>query len=279
MAVAKLKRGPVAKALWKPTGATTVSVEYIRADGSDQSELELDVNSMQLRKLKTAAIWTSDLDALAGFAKEQRKAKGNFPGPCPVIWSGDSAEAEAAAASGASAVVLRASDLTHADTIGKLGLEVIWSVASEQEVESVVAAGLGSAFLVEGPELVAALPKDAVKVAAVPSMLEDNAEITMGRDLAAAGCKALLLREACVGDAEDVPYTGFAIEGLTSKASSEFKITGMTGHVNGHFGTGTFEKTSNAIQWARKGGNGAGPTVASKAAVVGKSAMRSWAAK
>ena len=208
MAVAKLKRGPVAKALWKPTGATTVSVEYIRADGSDQSELELDVNSMQLRKLKAAAIWTSDLEALAGFAKEQRKAKGNFPGPCPVIWSGDSAEAEAAAASGASAVVLRASDLTHADTIGKLGLEVIWSVATEQEIESVVAAGLGSAFLVEGPELVPALPKDAVKVAAVPSMLEDNAEITMGRDLAAAGCKALLLREACVGDAEDVPYTG-----------------------------------------------------------------------
>ena len=74
-------------------------------------------------------------------------------------------------------------------------------------------------------------------------------------------------------------HTGFAIEGLTSKASSEFKITGMTGHVNGHFGTGTFEKSSNAIQWARKGGNGAGPTVASKAAVVGKSAMRSWAAK
>jgi len=100
-----------------------------------------------------------------------------------------------------------------------------------------------------------------------------------GRELAAAGCKAVLMEKAVVGDSEDVHYTSFCVDGLTSKASSEFKITGMTGHVNGHFGTGTFEKSTNAIQWKRMGGEGTGPSVSSTAAVVGKSAMRNWAAK
>ena len=93
--------------------------------------------------------------------------------------------------------------------------------------------------------------QDALKIAAVSSMQTDNAEITLGRELAAAGCKAVMMKDACVGDSEDLHYTSFCIEGLTSKASSEFKITGMTGHVNGHFGTGTFEKATGVTNWAR----------------------------
>ena len=46
------------------------------------------------------------------------------------------------------------------------------------------------------------------------------------RELATAGCKSVVLEQALVGDGEDVPYTSFCIEALTSKASSEFKITG-----------------------------------------------------
>jgi hypothetical protein len=83
------------------------------------------------------------------------------------------------------------------------------------------------------------------------AMQADNAEIAMGRELAAAGCKAVLVQEACVGDSEDLHYTDFCIKGLTSKASSEFKITGMTGHVNGHFGTGLFDKATGVTNWAR----------------------------
>lgn len=269
------------KALWKPTGATTVSVEFKRAKDSTLSELELNVLSMQLRKFKAAAIWTPDLDSLAGFATEQKAAKGNFPGPCPVIFNGDSSQLEAAAFAGANAVVLSVGDLDKAEAAHKLGLEVVWSVSSAHEVSSIVEAGVGQAFLVEqanASDLLDAIPKDAVKIAAVGSMQAGNVEISTGRDLAAAGCKAVLLKEACVGDSEDVQYTSFAIEGLTSKASSEFKITGMTGHVNGHFGTGTFEKSTESTQWARMGGEGK-KIVTSKAAVVGKSAMRSWAAK
>ena len=63
----------------------------------------------------------------------------------------------------------------------------------------------------------------------------DN-EVVKGRELVAAGCKALLVRRACVGDAEDVMYSKFVVKELTSKKSSSFNIDGHTGAVNGPFG-------------------------------------------
>jgi hypothetical protein len=57
-----------------------------------------------------------------------------------------------------------------------------------------------------------------------------------------------MLADACVGDAEDQPYVKWAVDALLSKQSKEFKITGMTGHVNGHYGTGTFEKSQNEVR-------------------------------
>ena len=209
-------------------------------------------------------------------------AKGNFPGPLPLIFNGDATELEAAASAGASGIVLSPSELGQAEAAAKLGMEVVWAVESQDDVGAIVDANLGDAFLIkeaDAQELAVALPKDSVKIAALESMQADNNEVEAGRALSTAGVKAVLMEAACVGDAEDLPYASFCIQGMTSKASSEFKITGMTGHVNGHYGTGTFEKSDSTTQWARKGGEGLGPNVASKAAVVGKSAMRSWAAK
>ena len=57
-----------------------------------------------------------------------------------------------------------------------------------------------------------------------------------------------MLADACVGDAEDQAYVKWAVDALLSKQSKEFKITGMTGHVNGHYGTGTFEKSQNEVR-------------------------------
>jgi hypothetical protein len=37
----------------------------------------------------------------------------------------------------------------------------------------------------------------------------------------------VLREKAVVGDSEDVHYTSFCIDEITSKASSEFKITGV----------------------------------------------------
>ena len=68
------------------------------------------------------------------------------------------------------------------------------------------------------------------------------------------GFESLMLRGACVGDEEDLPYTRFAIDGLTSKMSTEFKIDGMTGAINGHFGSsgGSLSRRANGdVQWKR----------------------------
>ena len=55
----------------------------------------------QLRKMKAASLWTSSLPDLEVISKEQKAAKGNFPGPCPVVYypplsTTDSAGLEAA---------------------------------------------------------------------------------------------------------------------------------------------------------------------------------------
>ena len=107
----------LSKAFKRPTGALTVSLEFDRAEGSALTDGDLAVLSMQLRKGKAAALFTSSLQDLAILSKEQKKAKGDFPGPCPVVFypalsTTDAQGVEAAAAAGADAIVLRAELLT-----------------------------------------------------------------------------------------------------------------------------------------------------------------------
>ena len=51
------------------------------------------------------------------------------------------------------------------------------------------------------------------------------------------GINSVLLRDACVGDEEDLPYSKFAISQLLSKQSASFAMDGFTGSTNGHFGS------------------------------------------
>lgn len=46
----------------------------------------------------------------------------------------------------------------------------------------------------------------------------------------------VLVKDACIGDDEDITYSSFVVDQLRSKASSEFQMTGLTGSTNGHFG-------------------------------------------
>jgi hypothetical protein len=156
------KKSAVKKALQKATGALTVSVEFAKAGDKELSDLELTTLSMQLRKFKAASVWTADVELLARVAAEQKSAKGNFPGPCPVVFNGNSADLEAAAAAGAGAVVLGAGDQDKAESASKLGLDVIWAIDSAEEAGPLVDAGLGGTFLLKSSEaldLVGSLPK------------------------------------------------------------------------------------------------------------------------
>jgi hypothetical protein len=230
------KKGAISKAFKKPTGALTVSLEYERMETSTYTENDLVVLSMQLRKIKAASLWTPSLSDVAILTKEQNTAKGDFPGPCPVVYYPPLSKAkeedlQAAAGAGATAVVLRPDAMTMADAAVECGLEVIWDVRSPEDIRVVVEAGKGTNFLVAGADvletdLMAALPQDSLTVASVDCQ---NDEIRIGREAAKAGIKSIVIRQACIGDIGwDLRYGRSAIESLTSKANPEFNIVGMS---------------------------------------------------
>ena len=252
---------PLKSALKKRSGAHTVSVEVIPAEGGtpvasiDAGELAAGGGARRTTELTAperlarvsaelrggreqpvlaAAIWTSDIETLRTLANEQATAKGDFPGPCPVIFNGDSSDASSAVAAGAAGVVLSAADVEQAKALVADGVEIVWKVGSVEEVEAIVAdeAVAEDSFLLAGDaaaSLIAALPSGALAIGAVEAMQPDDAEVTQGRALVSAGCKSLLVRNACVGDTEDVVYSKYVVKQLTSKKSATFNIDGHTG--------------------------------------------------
>jgi hypothetical protein len=234
-------------ALQKPSKMLTVGVEYA---GEALSPNGLSTLSMQLRKHKASAIWTANVQAIQEFAKEQQSARGNFPGPIPIIYTG--IEVEAAIAAGATAVTL---------SVGELSVEtgtadVVYTVSSLQDVESVLAAtdNTAQAFLFQGvsaedlPPIISTLAPGTLCIASVDAMLPVGAEVEQAKALKKSGIHSVLVRQACVGDAEDLEYTQFLVGGMTSKASSAFKFSGLTGSTNGHFGG---FQSSGTVKWRR----------------------------
>ena len=234
--------GALPLALKKPSKTLTVCLEYDGSSSNDaaaSSSSDLATLSMQLRKVKAGAIFTSDIPALQEFATEQESARGDFPGPCPVVYCGDVEGIANAVSAGASAVVLSAESADKAADVQ--GADIIWEVNTVADVEAVLAVQEGAdSFLVGGDDVeavIAALPgKTSCAIGSVQAMQEDDAEIAEGRHLKKAGCASIFIRKAIVGDAEDLEYAQFAVGGLTSKASSEFNFSGLTGSANGHFG-------------------------------------------
>jgi hypothetical protein len=85
-------------------------------------------------------------------------------------------------------------------------------------------------------------------IAAVNAMQPDGAEIANGKEYKTRGCGSILVRNACIGDSEDTEYAQFCVGGFTSKASSEFKFSGLTGSTNGHFGG---IQANSSVKWRR----------------------------
>jgi len=248
---ATASKGRAAKALAKKRGLA-VSVELA---GDTLADSDLELLSMQLRKSHAAALWTASVTSVAAVAKEQASARGDFPGPCPVIYNGDAEHVSEAIAAGATAVVL---DAAHAGSdAASAADEVIWHVSSADDVRAIVEAASSSAGAFIAPSsadadaIRAALPEGSVSVCAINGMSAQNAEIPCGRALVSGGCNSLLVSNACVGDDEDVPYVQWAIAELNSKQSAEFKIDGHTGAINGHFGGGPRPRPAGEMEWKR----------------------------
>ena len=222
---AQTAKGLLRSALVSPGKAVSVSIEYSGAADA------IDELSQELRKAKAAAIWCDDIDAVKCFAAEQATAKGDFPGPLPVVYTG--ADRQTAMDAGAAAVVADAGDDVSV-------APVIWRVTAANAGDAASSASPDDAFLFnadETAEIVAALPAKAVAVASVTAMQEDEAEVEAGRACRDAGAAGVLLRAACVGDDEDIKYARHAVGLLRSKRSSSFAMDGFTGSTNGHFGT------------------------------------------
>jgi hypothetical protein len=133
--------------------------------------------------------------------------------------------------------------------------EIIWKVESARDIQAVLehTAGNPTVFLVdvdEGglPSFVEGIPTTGLIIAAVDAMQPDGAEISIAKLCKTQGCGSILVRNACVGDAEDIEYAQFCVGGVTSKASSEFKFSGLTGSTNGHFGG---IQSNSSIKWRR----------------------------
>ena len=197
---------------------------------------------MQLRKLKASALVTPRADLAALLVAEQASAIGSFPGPCPVIYSGN----EASVDTGLTAVV--ANDDT---TAVPEGADIIRRVTSVEDIDESAGAFLVDADPVDLSSILEKMPSSAIVLLAVESMQAENTEIHDTKVLVAkhAGkVHAILLKNAIVGDAEDLEYVSFVVDGLTKKKSSTFNMSGLTGSTNGHFGG---VASSRPVTWRR----------------------------
>jgi len=227
LATARSAHGLLRSALVSPGKAVSVSIEYTgAADAAAIAEL-----SQELRKCKSASIWCDNVDAVRCFADEQATAKGDFPGPLPVVYCGT--DRLAAIDAGAAAVVANAGD--DVDSIAP----IVWRVTAANAAAAAAAANADDAFLfdADATTILPALPKKAIVIAALAAMQEEDAEVDAGRACRDAGAAGVLLQNACVGDEEDVKYARHAVGLLRSKRSSSFAMDGFTGTTNGHFGT------------------------------------------
>ena len=231
--------------LKKPSKTLSVVLEF---DSSNSEKAPTDGDlltiSMQLRKLKAAALLTSDLKAASVFAEEQETAKGNFPGPCPIIYAGS--DIQSAVGAGVAAIIVDAGDSEGGDDIDR-----ILRVDTVEQVQSVNS----NAFLIDGDapieeleKILDAIPNGAVVMARLTAMQDDNAELDKAKALKEIGVSSILLSKACVGDAEDLEYSSFIVDGMTKKKSSTFNMSGLTGNVNGHFGG---VASTQATTWRR----------------------------
>ena len=71
------------RALRKASKSLAVGVEVVGCSVEHAKAL-----SPQLRDANVAAIWTADLEATSAFTADQAPAKGEYPGPVPVVFSG-----------------------------------------------------------------------------------------------------------------------------------------------------------------------------------------------
>jgi hypothetical protein len=244
-------------ALKKPSKTLSIILDCHlgQHDNNNNKEEEEDTNnmeqivsllSMQLRKVQACALHTSDVRIAEVLVSEQLTAKGNFPGPCPILYSGS--HYDEAIRVGVTGIIGTYDELS---SLSSSTIQKIYKVSSPKDVMTVLENSEGNTtpnqnnnyFCVNGTldtiqDVMNAIKSSGsfVVIASLPSMQEENQEIRLGKELQALGVMSILMEGSCVGDNEDIEYASFVINGLTKKRSSKFNMSGLTGSTNGHFG-------------------------------------------
>ena len=130
---ASISRARLQQAFASPSGKLTYSPELVIAEPTDPTAILLQTNALQtlsskLREGKANAVFfQGSLTALRTFCNEQEQARGNFPGPVPVIYcaESDSPDWSGIAEAGAEGVLVNVcedgSDLDSVDGLTETG--------------------------------------------------------------------------------------------------------------------------------------------------------------
>lgn len=245
------KSDAVLKALRKRSGAKTVGVELdldrevtktdlellsIAARKGRSSVLSLDLSSLPL-SLPTP------LQTLRLLVAEQEAAKGEFPGPCPLLAripsKVTSLQVAEVAAAGVKGVVFAAAPHDDGElralcqACSAVGTSAIVEVCSTTEVASAIEAGAkgvcvrGVASVEDAIALHSSIPKDVVALTAIPSQQKGGQEVEDFRELmrGAPYDGVLMMGAAEVG--EDDGYLTYVLDTLQSKKSSQYSFGAM----------------------------------------------------
>ena len=135
---ASLSRGRVFESLSSPSGKLTISPEIVIPDPSESTAILLQTDAInrlsgRLRTAKANAAWISgSVNAVRTFCAEQESARGNFPGPLPVIYCSGSTSAASSlepaelAEAGASAVVVPLFDGSELESVDQISADNDW---------------------------------------------------------------------------------------------------------------------------------------------------------
>jgi len=245
--------GKLRKALKKPKGSLSVIGEGVPLEGlASMGGFDLtrpEYLSKEFRDGGATAVCVTvgddaiSEDAVAETLAEQSTAKGEFPGPVPVIVRApfvDEVQLAAAAADGAMGVVLPFS-LNGAEQTGmlmeaatQLGLESVVRVCSAEELSAAAELkptmiAIGDCTLLQADELLAAVPADMLAIADIPT--PDVRGAWKVRDLGFAGLiSGKSMMDVCVRDR--VPPSAIT-KAILSKGSVKYGLGMQKGRLEG----------------------------------------------
>lgn len=130
---AALSRGRCFEALSSPSGKLTISPEIVIPETSDPTALLLQANAVstlseRIRNSKANSAWVSGgASGLNIFCTEQERARGNFPGPVPVIYcSNEALTPEILAEAGVSGVVVPLFEGAEIESLDQISADNDW---------------------------------------------------------------------------------------------------------------------------------------------------------